>query len=690
VTLLRDAWQALSQIKAPNQVRLPNVGPGAGLFAGGGTSTSGSRVDHMSTYSSVSWVFGAVSRIAEAVASADWKLYQGRSQSDRREITSHPALTLWESANAFDTRSDFLEMSQQHFELTGESWWVLIRNGRGIPVEMWAVRPDRMSPIKDRSEYLVGYIYQMGAEKIPLERDDVIFLRHPDPMDPYRGQGPIQSLLLDIGSEIEAANFNRSFFRNDASPGGVIETDRTMSDVEFNRLVDRWKTMHQGTSNAGRMAFLERATFKERKYTQRDMQFAQLRQLNRDQILGAYGIPLPMLGVMEAPSRANAEAAEYIFARWTVIPRLNRIKLALNMRLLHLYPDRNLHFDYEDPTPKHRELDLKEATEGYNAGILTLNESRSILGQDELPDGDEVTSPGGSAPFALSVKPTRSQDTPRIVKAPTPLEIAEKAMELAWGRRLSTEVEGLVAYLDEILAKATRRQITTKIELSDVDGYDWNWWVRHSDEVIEELTAAFRASIIAEWPQIELLLADKYAVDYAEARAARILRIDGDLNIVNRTHSRVYTLVAQTIEQGDSLQTLQDTLRNDYTFSQERAVEVSRTETATAQGQGARAAAVAQGWDEKRWVTQGDDVVESECLMNEEAGWIKVSELFPTGAETIPQHPRCRCNVRYRLAPIVEERSVPDCPTCGKRDTVVINREGPGYWCRRCNSTLSL
>lgn len=697
MTVLKDVFNFIT--KAHNMERPPAVGTGITTLGGFGASGS-NKGQEMTTYSTVSWVFAAVSRIAEAVSSSEWKLYRGPGTAN--EVTTHPALTLWNSVNPFDTRQEFLETSQQTYELAGESWWVLVRNGRGVPVEMWAVRPDRMTPIKDRNDYIVGYLYQIGSEKIFYDPLDVIFIRHPNPLDPYRGLGPIASLILDLGSEVEAANFNRAFFRNDATPGGIIEVDRTMSNSDFDKMVERWRTMHQGTNNAGRIGFLERAKWVERKFSQRDMQYVQLRQQTRDLVLAAYGVPLPMLGVMEAPSRANAQAAEFIFARWTVRPRLARIRLSLNERLLKLFPDRGLHFEFEDPTPNNRELDLEESTESYKAGIATLNEARTRIGLDPLPNGDVVLTPG--APMALGAKPDQlilvpiSQGASKVsaLKAPDPLEIAEQAMLLAWERRLATEADALVAYLEDILGEKSFRP-RTKIELSDVQGYDWDWWTKYAPEVIEELTAAFRASMINEFPRIGPLLADDLAAEYAKNRGARLLRVDGDLNIVNATRARVNILVSQTIERGDSLQTLQKALREDLAFGPSKAETIARTETATAQGEGARQAALRQDFNQKRWITQGDDLVDESgtgtpCLDNEAQGWIKIGDPFASGHDTLPAHPRCRCNVRYRLKPLEDvttatvDGGTNKCPDC--QGTLILNNQGAGHFCRRCRTVV--
>ena len=136
-----------------NTDRLPAMG--AGFGASGAQQPSG-QLAQLSAMSSVGWLFAVVNRIAQSIAAQEWKLYRMQG-GQKQEIEQHPALDLWHSANPFVTREDFLETSQQHMELVGEMWWVLVRNGAGIPVELQVVRPDRMRPIPHPTEFIAGY-----------------------------------------------------------------------------------------------------------------------------------------------------------------------------------------------------------------------------------------------------------------------------------------------------------------------------------------------------------------------------------------------------------------------------------------------------------------------------------------------------------------------------------------------------
>uniref|UniRef100_UPI003671AC98 phage portal protein n=1 Tax=Paenibacillus chitinolyticus TaxID=79263 RepID=UPI003671AC98 len=220
---------------------------------------------------------------------------------------------------------------------------------------------DRMEPVPDPDDFLVGYIYRgPSGERIPLGVDDVIFLRRPNPEDPYRGMGAVQTILMDIDATKASAEWNANFFRNSAEPGGVVEVDRRLSDDEFSEFRTRWSEQHRGVSNAHRVAVLENGLkWVDRKYSMRDMQFTELRGVNREVIREALGFPKPMLGSTDDVNRANAEAAGFVFARWLIQPRLERVREMLNTRLLPMYgaTARGLESDFVSPVPEDKEAE---------------------------------------------------------------------------------------------------------------------------------------------------------------------------------------------------------------------------------------------------------------------------------------------------------------------------------------------
>jgi HK97 family phage portal protein len=299
----------------------------------------------------------------------DWKMFRqpkdGRvryARSDkgsdqRQEVLRHQALKLWNRPNPFMTGADFREVGWQHMELAGEWYWVMNRGptGKGIPIEMWPVRPDRMDPVPDRDNFLAGWVYTgPNGEAVPLLNDEVIQLRYPHPSDPYRGLSACQALLVDIDAAKYSAEWSRNFFLNSAQPGGIVVFDKRLSDDEFTEFTERWREQHQGVARGHRVGVLEHgASWIPNTYTIRDMQFAELRNVTSDMIRQGYRVHQAMLGNSTDVNRANAQTAEEVHVAWHEIPRLRRQKNVLNSRYLEMFgaTGEDVEFDYDDPYP---------------------------------------------------------------------------------------------------------------------------------------------------------------------------------------------------------------------------------------------------------------------------------------------------------------------------------------------------
>ena len=390
----------LGQLLKPKNLA-PPVPMGQGYRGGfpGLSMISSSFETYMNAYASSGTVWQIVHLIASSVAKPEWRLYRkqatdGRVRyttsdqgSDQRtEVVKHQALSVLQQPATIKaggvnlpvwTRFSLFELVQVYLELTGEGPLVVdYVPGTSIPTGLWSVRPDRLEPVPDPDTYLKGYIYTSpdGREKIPLQPSDVIMIKYPSPLDPYRGLGPAQAVLVDIEAARYSAEWNRNFFLNSAEPGGVIQVDHRMDDDEWNDLTNRWREAHRGVSRAHRVAVLEAGqTWIANSHSMRDMDFGNLRNVSRDLIREAWGIHKIMLGNSDDVNRANAQTGEEVFANWSVVPRLDRWKDALNAQFLPLFGSAgdNVEFDYIYPLPANREQDNAELT-AKSAAALSL------------------------------------------------------------------------------------------------------------------------------------------------------------------------------------------------------------------------------------------------------------------------------------------------------------------------------
>lgn len=358
---------------------------------------------YLRTYGRNGTVFSIVSLLAQAAAAPGWHLYKkapkdgrvryttGDQGSDQRvEVVQHAAISLWNAPNQFHSGFEFREGANQHEELTGETVWVLGREGTSFPTSMWYVRPDRMEPVPSPDDYLQGWVYTgPNGEQIPLQLDEVIVERLPDPMDPFRGAGPVASILPNIEQQRYAVEYQRNLFLNGADPGGVIQVDKRLTDEEWDEFVDRWRETHQGIARAGRIGMLENgATWQPSGSTNKDLEYGNLRLANRDELREAWRMHKSMLGTVEDVNRANAQTAEEVFVAWSEMPRLDRRKETLNTKLLPLFGStgQGVEFDYEDPSPVNQEAADQE--------LLTKSQAAQALIDAGFDPGDVLETVG--------------------------------------------------------------------------------------------------------------------------------------------------------------------------------------------------------------------------------------------------------------------------------------------------------
>jgi HK97 family phage portal protein len=374
----------------------PKTGYDRGVFnvlSGRGASTQEKMKRGMEQYGEVSTAYGIVSRLAESTAQVCWHLYRKntdgrrvyREVETRTEVTRHAILDLLNNPNPIMDFMEFVETSVQHFDTAGEWWWVAAYGSirAAGPIQLWPVRPDRMKIVTDPYDALVGYIYVGDdGEMVPLRKEIVIQGRRPNPLDIYRGLGPLQALAVKLDSNRMASEYNRNFFLNSAEPGGIIEIEDRLDDDEFRELEQRWREQHRGVANAHRVAILEQGKWVDRKYTMKDMTFVELANLSREDIREAFGYPEAMTGKTENVNKAVADANERLFGRYLLRPRLNKLKYAFNNYLLPMFGEtaKGLELDFDDPVPEDREADSQDRiTKAQSFKLLT---EAGVDGQD--------------------------------------------------------------------------------------------------------------------------------------------------------------------------------------------------------------------------------------------------------------------------------------------------------------------
>lgn len=341
---------------------IPYTGDGSITFSDLGTAGA-DMTSQLGVTTAESTLMSLLTLISQSVGTNKWCAHRPAKPGTRPDeepvvVTAQEnlAVKLWNRPNKWMTGAFMRTMCTWHRAAVGEAWIVVSKIGN-IPVALWPVRPDRMTPLADPDKYLTGYMYRgPSGEKVPLGIDEVLRLTFPHPTDPHRGLGPVQALLTGLGTSMAAQQWIAAFFRNDASPGGIIEMPEGLEDNEFEQVKRRWNEQHRGYTRAHRVAILEYGKWVARQMSIKDMQFTEVRTLTRDQILEAYRIHKHMMGISEDVNRANAEAADATYGRRTDNPLLLEWQELANGPYVEMFGDGGrVDFQFDNPIPEDKE-----------------------------------------------------------------------------------------------------------------------------------------------------------------------------------------------------------------------------------------------------------------------------------------------------------------------------------------------
>jgi len=382
-----------------------------------------------------SWVYICASRNAETVAGIPLKLYvhggtanyygrqtlsrpqkaylqalTGKAADDVDEITEgHPLIDLLDRVNDELTRSELLEATVTYQELTGDAYWYLEPGPLGMPGAIYCLMSQYVRVVRDGEAKLVGYLYGKNEQtRVALKAEEVIHFRYPNPKDPDYGLSPLEA-TFGAATLLEA---EEEYMRHTYDQGGMPQIGLVIkgrvTEDQRKELYAEWRDKFQSKRTGNNVIVLEGdiTDLKTFGYPPKDVGVEFMQQFSREEIAGAFGVPLTMIQLNEA-SRAGAEAGNYQYMATTIMPKLRRIEQKINERLCPIY-DPRLFVLFENPLPEDKEYRLKQIDTRIKNKVTTVNEERAIEGLEPVPWGDEpAMSP---APMMFALEPGSRHD----------------------------------------------------------------------------------------------------------------------------------------------------------------------------------------------------------------------------------------------------------------------------------------
>lgn len=418
-------------------------------------------------YNELPWLHAVVHRIAEGYAATTWRVYGTRRRQDAGklqrffrerhlqravgwrhrhtamralrakgvelvEIEDHPLPHLIEMANPFHVGPAARKLDSVYFDLAGETFAVMERAEAGpmtgMPVALWPIPPHWVqdTPRPERPSFRVKLPGRGGEWDVP--ETEMLWLLDPDPFHPYsRGSGAGRALADELDTDEFASKHLKHFFFNRARPDFVAWVkpavgQDVVDESELRRLQVKWENEHRGFFRSWRPHFTNR-DLQIHEFQGQDLQkqqAIQLREYERDTIVQVLGVPPEILGILQNSNRATIDAADYLFARWVLEPRLEMRRAFYQEQLVPLFDDRAI-IDYDSPVPDDRTflLDVSKA----HPYAFNVDELRAMAEQEPLEDDQ-----GRVRPVPISVTFTEDlRDLASLDSGPSDPEAGDEA-----------------------------------------------------------------------------------------------------------------------------------------------------------------------------------------------------------------------------------------------------------------------
>ena len=292
-----------------------------------------------------------------------------------------------------------LETLASQLLLHGNCYIQVMKDAGGKPVELFALRPDRMSVVAGSDGWPVAFTYKVGDQSltIPLLADDaspnLIQIKDFHPADDHYGAGCLAAADQAVATHNAASNWNRILLENAARPSGALVYDSSdnagLTPEQFDRLKAELAQAFAGPVNAGRPMVLEGGLkWQPLGMSPADMDFATLKAAAARDISLAFGVPPMLLGLPGDATYANYREANRALWRLTLLPLAAKLFAALTEGLGTWFPGAALAIDL-DRVPALSEDRERAWAQVGGADFLTTAEKRALLGLPEMPAGVE-------------------------------------------------------------------------------------------------------------------------------------------------------------------------------------------------------------------------------------------------------------------------------------------------------------
>ena len=319
------------------------------------------------------------------------------SDGSPEPVLMHDFLALLKRPNPYYSGEQLWMGIEMSYTVSGNAYAIIVSNNAGRPAQLWWVPHWMMEPEWDRegNEFLTHYVYSPpGHRPIRIEAEDVLHFRFGfDPNNPRKGLSPLRTVMRELFTDAEAANWTASFLRNGAVPSimvmpkenaNILQNDDDLKATKADLLAS-----FTGDRRGEPMAIGAPVDIAQFGYNPEQMDLASIRRIPETRAAAALRLPPIVMGLLsglEFATYANFREAERVAYRANLIPTYRNMAGTLHTQLLSRFEQNidlfEVQFDTSQVEALQENADERAARwRGlYVDGLAELGEARAEVG----------------------------------------------------------------------------------------------------------------------------------------------------------------------------------------------------------------------------------------------------------------------------------------------------------------------
>lgn len=401
---------------------------------------------YAAAYTVVSAVYRAINIRADALDALPWVVRRYYGTGDQYEVVAsdkspltHP-LGVAIARHRIGLGKSFFKALAVNYDLHGERYVEIAHSRVTHRVEFKVLNSLWVTPQIGADGTISGYYYGSSrGQMVSLPPECVAYDATFNPFDDVRGLSLVQVALDSINIDRNLKRFLRDYFVNNARPGLVITPEgelNALSAEQRARIIAELQNFHRGSGGQYGTLVVEkpvRATPLDQPDLAGNIPLA---DAIRREVFTTFGVPISMAGDDQATTYKQGREVYENFVANTILPLARDTADFVQTQLMPLCADERVDMFMFDTSHLEYVSDAKLAThqlarDDYNAGVITLNESRALLGMPPIEGGDRLV-PGKEVVADVPAMGAALRAYDEIDFTPT-LEMADEAIKaLRW------------------------------------------------------------------------------------------------------------------------------------------------------------------------------------------------------------------------------------------------------------------